>query len=112
MGLSNWHRGPEVGDIQGKIRRLWQGGWGAGQWVKDVPMSLSLEPYLSSLITAALNNELDSWGLGRGVTKREGDFGLKTRGKGTLTVGSCVEGLTLTLSLLPLTYLVVSEEEP
>ena len=56
MGLSNWHRGPEVGDIQGKIRRLWQGGWGAGQWVKDVPMSLSLEPDLSSIITAALNN--------------------------------------------------------
>lgn len=28
MGLSNWHRGPEVGDIQGTMRRLWLGGVG------------------------------------------------------------------------------------
>ena len=28
MGLSNWHRGPEVGDIQGTMRRLWLGGGG------------------------------------------------------------------------------------
>ena len=38
MGLSNWHRGPEVGDIQGTMRRLWLGGWDAGQWVTDVPV--------------------------------------------------------------------------
>lgn len=56
MGLSNWHRGPEVGDIQGTMRRLWLGGWDAGQWVTDVPVSLSLEPQFPSIITAALNN--------------------------------------------------------